>query len=423
MRLHLRDEATRPRDRSAVAGATRESDCSGRPHCLGLALAPTSHDGHGVPVRSSTVAAAPRPLDAAGRCPVRQRGRVRSATDSATRPLPARPGRPRRRARPTRPDATSPRPPRPRRRPAGRRGARRSPARGQVVTGTPVNAISTSMAGRYRQAPALRQPVHGAASSGSGRPTGHRSPDARRASRRAQARAATGDPPAGAGAPRPRARTRAPAPRAVGASACRLAQQATGPGRPRRQVPEPLCQRRRVLGPRRHQLHVAVQGIGQLQRQVGRTHPHALAQLGQAPVGQGPATGGPDLGRAAGRGDHGEPPLPAVGGGRPGAAGRLARLARRQVARQPVAAGPVRRRLTAGHHAAERHPGPVLADAEEAGQAHELGHRQLGRIHAEQRAGQDGPGRQRWRLVAAVSGPSGGGPALRGCVTCLIPVI
>ena len=45
-----------------------------------------------------------------------------------------------------------------------------------------------------------------------------------------------------------------------------------------------------------------------------------------------------------------------------------------------------------------------------AGQPHQLGHRQLGRIHAEQRAGQHGPGRQRRRLDRS--------PSTRG-ITCL----
>ena len=194
--------------------------------------------------------------------------------------------------------------------------------------------------------------------------------------------------------------------RAVGGECMETSQQQACPSRPRRQVPQPIGQPRRIPWPRRHELDVAIERLGQLQGQVGRTHPHPLAQLGQPAEGQGPAPAAPDLGRAPRRGDHGQPPVPVVGGGGTGAAGRLPGLARREMARQAVPTGPVGRRLTAGHHAAQRHPGPVLADAEQVGQAHELGHRQLGRIHAEQRAGQDGSGRQRQRRFVG-PGPTG----------------
>ena len=190
--------------------------------------------------------------------------------------------------------------------------------------------------------------------------------------------------------------------------------------RPRRKIPEPMGQPDGFGRPCRHELDVALQGVGQSQREVGRPHPDAFAELGQPAIGKGAPPRPPHVGRAAGRRHHGQPPLPVVGGGRPGAAGRLPRLARREVPRQPVAAGAVRGGLTAGDHPAQGHPGPVLADAEEAGQAHELGHRQFGRIHAEQRAGQDGPGRQRsrrWPGSARRSCRWHYVVALRGCIT------
>ena len=85
----------------------------------------------------------------------------------------------------------------------------------------------------------------------------------------------------------------------------------------------------------------------------------------------------------------------------PDAAGRLAGLARRQVAGQAVAPRPVGGGLPGRDHPAQRHPRPVLADPEEAGQADQLGHGQLGRVHAEQGAGQHGAGGERGRLLGA----------------------
>jgi hypothetical protein len=56
---------------------------------------------------------------------------------------------------------------------------------------------------------------------------------------------------------------------------------------------------------------------------------------------------------------------------------------------QPVAALPVGGDLTCGDHSAECDPGPVPADAEQAGQVDQVGDRQFGRVLAEQRAGKD----------------------------------
>ena len=263
-----------------------------------------------------------------------------------------------------------------------------------------------------------------ATSSGNGRPTGRRWRGAsHRASPRAGVRPAATDPPAGAAAPPPRARTLAPARRGrPERAACRSR------SRSRARADHAVRSHMRcasaagITRPRRHELDVPLQRVGQPHPEVGRPHPDALAQLGQPAVGQGPAAGAAHVGRAPRRRHHGQPPLPVVGGGRTGAAGRLARLARRQVTRQPVPAGPVGGGLAPGDHATQSHPGPVLADAEEAGQAHELGHRQLGRIHAEQRAGQDGPGRERRRRLGGPGSSRGitrwhHVVALRGCVT------
>ena len=212
----------------------------------------------------------------------------------------------------------------------------------------------------------------------------------------AGARPGARDRPGGGAGRRPTARTPAPAPRRCPAAGRQPRRAGRRPGRPTPAGPTTF--RGQPLGIARaglHQLDVGADLVGQADGHVARPHPHPLAQLGQAGVGQGAAAGRPDLGRAPGGRDHGQRPRPAVGAGGPGPAGRLARLTLPQVPGQPVPAGSVGRGLARGHHAAERHPGPVRADPEEAGQADELGHRQLGRIHAQQGAGQHRPCRER----------------------------
>ena len=187
-------------------------------------------------------------------------------------------------------------------------------------TGTPVKAISTSIAASATEAGLHRRVDSAAAGSSratwsdSGRPTGRRRRGAEhRASRRAGARRATTDRPASVAAPLPRARSPVPAPRARPERAPRGRPTSHGRVRPRRQIPEPVRQHHGIHRPRRHELDVPVQGVGQPHGEVGRPHPDPFAQLGQPAVGEGPAPGAPDVGRAARRRHDGQPPRPSYG--------------------------------------------------------------------------------------------------------------
>ena len=154
-------------------------------------------------------------------------------------------------------------------------------------------------------------------------------------------------------------------------------------------------------------------------REVRRAGPQPFAHLAERARRGGAAEGGPIGRRPLLGGDHGELPG-AVPGQRLGVEHPvLGVLAAAHRAGQLVDAvvGP---QLTALHHAAERHPGGALAHAEQPAPAHEPRARQPRRVHAEQQAGDQRPGRQRTlEQPPPPTVPSGRG-ALRCCDICRV---
>ena len=136
----------------------------------------------------------------------------------------------------------------------------------------------------------------------------------------------------------------------------------------------------------------APQLVGQLQVEVGRAHPHPLAELAESLVVQRRSQRGPGPGVGADAGDHQGRPR-AV----PAAQLRvqrvvLAALPGEQPVRQPVAVGGAHQ-VTGADHPGQRDPQRRLPDVEISGEPDQFGRRRPRGVGAEQHAQHDRPRR------------------------------
>lgn len=143
---------------------------------------------------------------------------------------------------------------------------------------------------------------------------------------------------------------------------------------------------------------VALGHVGEVARQgpeqVGRAQPDALTELGEPEPGQLGAQFSAFGGAAARGGDDDHLPVAVPGQGLGVDGVVLASLAFQQPVAEPVdrVGAP---QVTGRHHPAERGPHGGPRDPERLHAAHELLHRQLGRMQTQQQAQDDRPGGQR----------------------------